>query len=227
LPIDKEQTMTLLPAIELETRPNPDSTVIWLHGLGADGNDFAPIVPELNLPAHLSVRFIFPHAPTMPVTINGGFIMPAWYDILETTIDRKVDIAGLMASADEINGFVDRELERGVASERIVIAGFSQGGAVAYQVALSYEKPLGGLLAMSSYFATADLIGYSEVNKAIPIRIQHGEFDPVVPEHLGRKATAQLIKNGYSASYQNYPMEHSVCPQQIRDISEWLKTILH
>jgi phospholipase/carboxylesterase len=219
--------MPLLPAIELETSPNPDSTVIWLHGLGADGNDFAPIVPELNLPADMSIRFIFPHAPTMPVTINGGFVMPAWYDILEMTIDRKVDIAGLMASADEINAFVDRELERGVASERIVLAGFSQGGAVAYQVALSYEKPLAGLLAMSSYFATADLIRYSEVNKTIPIRIQHGEFDPVVPEHLGRKATAQLIKNGYSASYQNYPMEHSVCPQQIRDISEWLKTILH
>jgi phospholipase/carboxylesterase len=227
LPIDKEQTMTLLPAIELETRPNPDSTVIWLHGLGADGNDFAPIVPELNLPAHLSVRFIFPHAPTMPVTINGGFIMPAWYDILETTIDRKVDITGLMASADEITAFVDRELERDVASGRIVLAGFSQGGAVAYQVALSYEKPLAGLLAMSSYFATADIIRYSEVNKTIPIRIQHGEFDPVVPEHLGRKATTQLIKNGYSVGYQNYPMEHSVCPQQIRDISEWLKTILH
>jgi phospholipase/carboxylesterase len=227
LPIDKEQTMTLLPAIELETRPNPDSTVIWLHGLGADGNDFAPIVPELNLPAHLSVRFIFPHAPTMPVTINGGFIMPAWYDILETTIDRKVDITGLMASADEITAFVDRELERDVASGRIVLAGFSQGGAVAYQVALSYEKPLAGLLAMSSYFATADIIRYSEVNKTIPIRIQHGEFDPVVPEHLGCKATTQLIKNGYSVGYQNYPMEHSVCPQQIRDISEWLKTILH
>jgi len=219
--------MPLLPAIELETSPNPDSTVIWLHGLGADGNDFAPIVPELNLPADMSIRFIFPHAPTMPVTINGGFIMPAWYDILEMTIDREVDIAGLMASADKINAFVDHEIKRGVASERIVIAGFSQGGAVAYQVALSYEKPLAGMLAMSSYFATADLIKYSEVNKTIPIRIQHGEFDPVVPEHLGRKATAQLIKNGYSAGYQNYPMEHSVCPQQIRDISEWLKTILH
>jgi phospholipase/carboxylesterase len=219
--------MTLLPAIELETSPNPDSTVIWLHGLGADGNDFAPIVPELNLPADMSIRFIFPHAPTMPVTINGGFVMPAWYDILEMTIDRKVDITGLMVSADKITAFVDRELERGIISEKIVIAGFSQGGAVAYQVALSCEKPLGGLLAMSSYFATADLIGYSEVNKGIPIRVQHGEYDPVVPEHLGRKATSQLIKNGYSVSYQNYPMEHSVCPQQIRDISEWLQTILH
>lgn len=219
--------MSFLPAIELETSPNPDSTVIWLHGLGADGNDFAPIVPELKLPADLSIRFIFPHAPAIPVTINGGFVMPAWYDILEMNIDRKVDLAGLTASAREINSFVSRELERGIDSKRIVIAGFSQGGAVAYQVALSHDKPLGGLLAMSTYFATADIIEHSEINKTIPLRIQHGEHDPVVPEQLGRKATTQLIKRGYSVSYQHYPMEHSVCPEQIQDISEWLQTILH
>lgn len=219
--------MPLLPAIELETSPNPDSTVIWLHGLGADGNDFAPIVPELQLPADMSVRFIFPHAPAIPVTVNGGFVMPAWYDILEMDIDRKVDMAGLMASARAIKTFVDRELDRGIDSKRIVIAGFSQGGAVAYQLALSYDKPLAGLLAMSTYFATADVIEYSEINKTIPLRVQHGEHDPVVPENLGRKATTQLIKQGYSVSYQNYPMEHSVCPEQIKDISEWLQTILH
>ncbi|NOR24214.1 MAG: carboxylesterase [Desulforhopalus sp.] len=219
--------MSLLPAIEFETSPQPDSTVIWLHGLGADGNDFAPIVPELRLPADLSIRFIFPHAPAMPVTINGGFVMPAWYDILEMNIDRKVDLEGLMASANEIEAFVSRELERGVDSKRIVIAGFSQGGAVAYQVALSHEKQLGGLLAMSSYFATADIIRYSEINKTIPIKIQHGEHDSVVPEELGRKATTQLIKQGYSVSYQNYPMEHSVCPEQIGVISQWLQAILH
>ena len=218
--------MPLLPAIELETSPTPDSTVIWLHGLGADGNDFAPIIPELKLPADLSIRFIFPHAPTMPVTINGGFVMPAWYDILEMNIDRKVDIDGLMASAKDINAFISRELERGIDSKRIVIAGFSQGGAVAYQVGLSHEKQLGGLLAMSSYFATGDIIKYSEINKTIPIKIQHGEHDPVVPEELGRKATTQLIKQGYSVSYQSYPMEHSVCPEQIGVISEWLQTIL-
>lgn len=218
--------MPLLPAIELETSTNPDSTVIWLHGLGADGNDFAPIVPELKLPADLAVRFIFPHAATIPVTVNGGFVMPAWYDILEMDIDRKVDIAGLMASAGEINAFVNREIDRGIDSKRIVIAGFSQGGAVAYQVALSHDKPLSGLLAMSSYFATADIIEYSEVNKTIPIKVQHGEHDPVVPEQLGRKATTLLIKQGYSVSYQNYPMVHSVCPEQINDISEWLQTIL-
>jgi len=218
--------MQLLPAIELETTPNPDSTVIWLHGLGADGNDFAPIVPELNLPADLAIRFIFPHAPTIPVTVNGGFVMPAWYDILEMDIDRKVDIGGLLTSADAINAFVDRELDRGIDSKRIIIAGFSQGGAVAYQVALSYGKPLGGLLAMSTYFATAESIAFSAVNKSIPIKIQHGAHDPVVPELLGRGAATRLTKQEYSVSYQNYPMEHSVCPEQIGDISAWLQAIL-
>ncbi len=218
--------MSLLPAIELETSPNPDSTVIWLHGLGADGNDFAPIIPELKLPAELAIRFIFPHAPTIPVTVNGGMVMPAWYDILAMEIDREIDIAGLMHSAQAINAFINRELERGIDSRKIVIAGFSQGGAVAYQVALSHEKPLGGLLAMSTYLATADTITYSEINKSIPIRVQHGVDDPVVPEHLGRKSTNQLIQQGYKVSYQSYPMEHSVCPEQIQDISEWLQSAL-
>ncbi len=218
--------MPLLPAIELETGPNPDITVIWLHGLGADGNDFAPIVPELKLPADLAIRFIFPHAPSIPVTVNGGYVMPAWFDILEMDIDRKIDTSGIMASAGEINRFIDRELGRGIDSRRIIIAGFSQGGAVAYQVVLSHKKSFGGLLAMSTYFATADMIEYREANKTIPIKIQHGEHDPVVPEILGRKATTLLIKKGYSVSYQSYPMEHSVCPQQIVDISDWLQTVL-
>lgn len=218
--------MTLLPAIELETADSPSSTVIWLHGLGADGNDFAPIVPELHLPPELAVRFIFPHAPKIPVTVNGGYVMPAWYDILEMDIDRKIDTSGLLASAQMINAFIERELERGIESEQIVIAGFSQGGAVAYQVALNHRRPLAGLLAMSTYLATPDSISFNEVNKTIPIKIQHGQFDPVVPETLGKKATTQLIKKGYSVSYQSYPMEHSVCPAQILDISQWLQTVL-
>jgi len=218
--------MKLLPAIEYETQPNPDASVIWLHGLGADGNDFAPIVPELRLPESLAIRFIFPHAPSIPVTVNGGFVMPAWYDILEMDIDRKVDTTQLMKSAAEIDGFVTRELKQNIQSKRIIIAGFSQGGAVAYQVALSHELPLAGLLAMSSYFATVDSINLSDSNKQIPIKIQHGTYDPVVPESLGQKATTQLIKLGYSVNYQNYPMEHAVCPQQISDISLWLQEIL-
>jgi len=218
--------MPLLPAIELETNTNPDCAVIWLHGLGADGNDFAPIVPELHLPADLSIRFIFPHAPSMPVTVNGGFVMPAWYDILEMEVGRKVDVAGIMASAEEIKKFIDRELERGIDSRKIVMAGFSQGGAVAYQVALSHKEPLAGLLAMSTYLATRDLLEYSEINQGIPIAIQHGIYDPVIPEQLGQKAAKSLTGQGYQVSYRNYPMEHAVCPEQIGDISEWLQTIL-
>jgi phospholipase/carboxylesterase len=218
--------MTLLPAIELETRPKPDSAVIWLHGLGADGNDFAPIVGQLRLPASAAIRFIFPHAPTMPVTVNGGFVMPAWYDILEMQIDRKVDQPGLLASVKAIGGFIDRELARGIAGKRLVIAGFSQGGAVAYHLALSHDTPLGGLLAMSTYLATADILLYGVANKKIPIMIQHGTDDPIVPETLGRKAAARLTQEGYQTSYQSYPMEHSVCPAQINDISKWLQAIL-
>lgn len=217
--------MALLPAIELETQPNPNSTVIWLHGLGADGNDFAPIVPELNLAADLAIRFIFPHAPTMPVTINGGFVMPAWYDIVAMEIDREIDVAGLMQSARAINDFIDREQKRGIDSTRIIMAGFSQGGAVAYEVALNAEQPLGGLLAMSTYLATKN-DDAGAIHKNMPIMIHHGLYDPVVPEQLGRKSMDHLSRQGFKAEYQTYPMEHAVCPEQIHDISQWLQAVL-
>jgi len=215
-----------LSAIEFETKERPEYCVIWLHGLGADGNDFAPIVPELNLPADKSIRFIFPHAPQIPVTVNGGMVMPAWYDILEMDIDRKVDIKGLLDSADAITALIERERERGIRSRAIILAGFSQGGAVVYQAALSYDKPLGGILAMSTYFATGDQVAYHEANRQVPIEIQHGLYDPVVPEMLGRQAKAELEKQGYCPNYRTYPMEHSVCPQQIRDISAWFGQVL-
>ena len=218
--------MTLLPTIEMETRPNPDSAVIWLHGLGADGNDFAPIVSQLRLPADMAIRFIFPNAPSMPVTVNGGFVMPAWYDVFEMQIDRKVDLPGILASVKAIGGFVDRELARGIASKRLVIAGFSQGGAIAYHLALGHTTPLGGLLAMSTYLATAENLTFSPANKEIPIAIHHGTFDKIVPESLGRKAAGRLKEKGYRVSYQSYPMEHSVCPEQIADISKWLQGVL-
>lgn len=215
--------MSLLPAIEQETRENPDASIIWLHGLGADGNDFAPIVPELNLPDELAVRFIFPHAPSIPVTVNGGFVMPAWYDIVEMEIDRRVDTQQLLLSANAINMFIDQEMERGVSSSRIIIAGFSQGGAVAYHVALSHEKPLCGLLVMSTYFATSEIVETSQANQSIPIEVHHGLQDPVVPEKLGRKAVEQLQEKGYDVNYRTYPMEHGVCASQIDDISDWLR----
>ncbi len=217
---------SLLPAIEQETRSNPDASVIWLHGLGADGHDFAPIVPELGLPTELAIRFIFPHAPAIPVTINNGYVMPAWFDILEMDIDRKVDATQLLVSAAAINQLIDRELERGINSRRIVLAGFSQGGAVAYQVCLSHLQPLGGLIAMSTYFATSDSIELSEVNRKLPIEIQHGSYDPVVPQALGIRAAEFLKDRGYTIAFRTYPMDHSVCPEQIAHISEALQRFL-
>ena len=218
--------MTLLPAIERETGSDPDAAIIWLHGLGADGNDFAPIVPALELPDELHVRFVFPHAPSIPVSINGGFVMPAWYDILEMEIDRRVDAEQLPISAERVSSLITRERERGISSERIIVAGFSQGGAVAYQCALSFSHQLGGILAMSSYFATADSLVPHAANRGIPIAIQHGVYDPVVPESLGRRAFEKLEELGYSVQYKNYPMEHAVCPEQINDISAWFQDCL-
>jgi phospholipase/carboxylesterase len=218
--------MDLLPAIEFDTAPAPEAAVIWLHGLGADGHDFAPIVPQLNLPEQLGIRFIFPHAPKIPVTINGGYVMPAWYDILEMQIDRQIDKVQLLASADSVSQFIEDQIARGIDSKRIILAGFSQGGAVAYQAGLSSTRPLAGLLTMSTYFATSDSITLSEANREIPIEIHHGSFDPVVPEHLGRKAERFLIAKGYQVQYRTYPMEHSVCPRQIGDIASWIKSVL-
>lgn len=218
--------MNLLPSIEQETRPNPDATVIWLHGLGADGYDFAPIVPELNLPESLAIRFIFPHAPSIPVTVNNGFVMPAWFDIMEMEIDRKVDAKQLLVSASAISRYIDREQERGIDSRRIVLAGFSQGGAVAYQVCLSYPRPLGGLIAMSTYFATSESIELNQANQELPIEIHHGLYDPVVPQVLGIRAADFLRNRGYAVNFRTYPMDHSVCPQQIGQISEALQRFL-
>ena len=218
--------MVLLPAIERETRSNPDASVLWLHGLGADGHDFAPIIPELDLPQNLGIRFIFPHAPSIPVTVNNGYVMPAWFDILEMDIDRKVDIAQLLVSATAINRLIDRELERGVDSRRIILAGFSQGGAVAYQVSLSHAQPLGGLIAMSTYFATSETIELSPINQMMPVEIHHGLYDPVVPQALGLRAAEFLKERGYAVAYRPYPMDHSVCPQQIKDISAALQRFL-
>lgn len=218
--------MSYLSCVEVETKAAVDAAVIWLHGLGANGHDFEPIVPELNLPEELGVRFIFPHAPSIPVTVNGGYIMPAWYDILEMNIDRKVDTEQLQHSALAVRDLLDREIERGIPSQRIIIAGFSQGGAVGYELALSYPKPLAGFLGMSTYFATADTIALSQANEGIPILLCHGRQDPVVPETLGQQAYQTLITKGYEPEYKTYAMEHSVCLEEIVDVSKWLQTRL-
>ncbi|PUA30344.1 MAG: carboxylesterase [Cellvibrio sp. 79] len=217
--------MSYLPCVEVENNPGAPVTasVIWLHGLGADGHDFAPLVPELHLPESLSIRFIFPHAPQIPVTVNGGYIMPAWYDILEMSLDRKVDELQLTASAQAVHELIKRELERGVANERIILAGFSQGGAVVYQAGYTFDQSLGGLLVLSSYFATSNGIVINEANKNTPILIQHGTHDPIVAPVLGERAF-QFVKNfNANVNYETYAMEHTLCSEQVMSISRWLQ----
>ena len=211
--------MPLLPCIDIEPKSTDDATVILLHGLGADGNDFVRVVSEFRLPPTMAVRFVFPNAPAIPVTINGGFVMPAWYDITEANIDRKIDTTQLIDSAEQIRLLIDREIDRGIASNRIVIAGFSQGGAVAHQAALTYMQPLAGLLSMSSYFATHETITPNSANKGLPVFICHGSQDPVVPERMGRNARETLAAMGYEAQYSSYPMDHAVCAQEITGLS--------
>ena len=215
-----------LSCIEVLTAKEPTAAIIWLHGLGADGRDFEAIVPQLMLDPSLAIRFIFPNAPKIPVTVNGGMVMPAWYDILDMSIDRKVDTKQLEQSADEVIALVEQEIARGIPSERIILAGFSQGGAVVYQAALSYKKSLAGLLAMSTYFATANTISFDNNNANLPIMIMHGSQDPVVPEALGQSANKLLTDKKYQCQYKNYPMPHSVCAEQVNDISAFINAAL-
>ncbi len=218
--------MPYLPCVETELNSPAKAAVIWLHGLGANGHDFEPIIPELDLPANLAIRFVFPHAPSIPVTVNGGYVMPAWYDILEMDFERKIDEQQLKQSVRAIKALIDREIERGIKSEDILLIGFSQGGAVAYEAALTYDKPLAGLLALSTYFATHKSIALSPANKNLPIRIFHGMADPVVPEQLGQNAYKALLELGFEPQYKRYPMEHEVCAEEIADISQWVQSCL-
>ncbi|WP_201528147.1 alpha/beta hydrolase [Psychrobacter frigidicola] len=218
-----------LDCVVVEHNPNQKTinrSVIWLHGLGASGHDFEPVVPQLGLANDMAVRFLFPNAPQRPVTVNGGMIMPAWYDIFEMSLERKVDIAQIEESTQQIHDLITREIERGVAPEHIVIAGFSQGGAVAYHVALGYPQRLAGLMALSTYLATNDNLDYSTANKDMPILIEHGSHDPVVPVILGEQAQQLLASKGYNVDYRTYPMAHQVCMPQIQGIGEWLNKVL-
>jgi phospholipase/carboxylesterase len=220
--------MEYLPCIEILNQPQSPvaASVIWLHGLGADGNDFAPLVPELRLPRDLSVRFIFPHAPKIPVTINAGYVMPAWYDILEMNLERKVDEKQLIASAESVQQLIEREIARGISSEKIILVGFSQGGAVAYHAGLTYEKSLAGLLILSSYFATHASAPIHPANQQVPILIQHGSRDPIVHEALGQRAYRYLQDRGCNVSYESYAMEHTVCMEQIESMARWIQLVL-
>ncbi len=219
-----ELLMNYLPCVEIEVGASPVSaSVIWLHGLGAGGHDFVPLVPELNLPDSMAVRFIFPHAPERSVTVNGGYVMPAWYDILEMNLERKIDEPQLLVSAEGIQALIEREVTRGINTGRIILAGFSQGGAVVYQAGLSFTKPLAGLLIMSSYCATQASLQINAANAATPIVIQHGSQDGVVPEVLGQRAYRFLCDHGCKVTYESYAMEHSLCAEQVLSISRWLQ----
>ncbi|PTQ90016.1 alpha/beta hydrolase [Agitococcus lubricus] len=218
--------MMELHPIEINPATPATAAVIWLHGLGASGDDFVPIIPELKLPKTLAIRFIFPQAPQIAVTINGGYIMPAWYDITAMNLEREIDESQLLASSDAIKQLIDREVTRGIPSERIFLAGFSQGGAVAYHTALTYHRPLGGLLALSTYFATHKHIVIHPANQHLPIAIFHGIYDSVVNELLGNQALHYLRNQGYQPYYRSYEMEHEVCLEEVMDISNWLQARL-
>ena len=214
--------ITYLPCVEVEPTVEATASVIWLHGLGSNGHDFEALLPELQLPADMPIRFIFPHAASIPVTINGGVVMPAWYDIISLDVARKLNVEQLIDSAQSVIDLVEREISRGIASERIILAGFSQGGAVVYHAALSYSKPLAGLLTLSTYFPTANIIQYSESNRQLPIEIMHGRYDPVVVPKLGEMARDDLIVAGYQPQWRTYSMEHQVCMPEIQDIAQWI-----
>ena len=214
-----------LPAIEVLTGSQPEYSVIWLHGLGADGSDFEPVVPELGLHGQPAFRFIFPHAPEIPVTCNGGYIMPAWYDIisLEST-RREVDENGIIHSRAAIRRLIARENGRGIPSERIFLAGFSQGGAIAYTTALTHPEKLAGVIALSTYIPSAGLLTaeMSLENQNIPIFAGHGTLDDVVSIQLGVAARDMLLAQGFKVDWHDYPMPHSVCLEEVHDIGRWL-----
>jgi len=214
--------------VVLEPATTADAAVIWLHGLGADGYDFVPIVDELRLPPTLAVRFIFPHARPRPVTINNGFVMRAWYDITGLGPDRKEDDAGIRESAGVVNGYIEQQNARGVATERIVIAGFSQGGAIALQASLRYPERLGGVMALSTYLPLRESVAAeaSRANEDLPILMCHGLRDPMIAAAIGKASRDQLVSLGYTVEWQSYPMEHQVCMEEVHDISRWLQVRL-
>jgi phospholipase/carboxylesterase len=221
----------LLETIEIETGANPTAAVIWMHGLGADGNDFVPIVQQLSLGEKASVRFVFPHAPMRAVTINNGYVMRAWYDVAFGDLEgksRKPDEQGVRDSEAQIGALIGRETKRGVAADSIVLAGFSQGGAMALQTGLRYPQKLAGIMALSTYLPLAAVLPQeaSPANKKTPIFMAHGIFDPVVAHVMGTTSRVTLSGLGYNLEWHEYPMQHSVCAEEVADIGAWLRRVL-
>jgi phospholipase/carboxylesterase len=220
--------MNELETIEIETGSAPSATVVGLHGLGADGNDFVPVVKELRLPSQFRVRFVFPHAPMMPVTINNGYVMRAWYDVTFDGLDRRPDARGIVASQTAIEALLAREKARGIASDRIVLAGFSQGGAITLQAGLRHGESLAGLMVLSSYLPLPETLAAeaAPANAQTPIFMAHGTDDPVINIELARRSRALLAEQGYRMEWHEYPMPHSVCLEEIGEISRWLQQVL-
>lgn len=222
----------LLERIELESAPNPTAAIIWLHGLGASGDDFAAIVPELDLTGCPAIRFVFPHAPVMPVTLNGGYVMPAWYDIFGTELGagavKREDAAGIAASRQAIEALIANEVAQGIAPSKIVIAGFSQGCAVALHTGLRHPAKLAGIMALSGYLPLADTLAAerSAANASTPIFMAHGTQDPVVMLSRAQDSHTLLARLGYPVQWHTYPMPHSVHPQEVADIGAFLRQVL-
>lgn len=214
----------LLDAVELQTGPQPSWSVLWLHGLGADGNDFAPIVPELVRPGWPALRFVFPHAPVRPVTINNGLRMRAWYDIAGMDFATRADAAGVEQSIGQVEALLAREGERGIAPSNVLLAGFSQGGAITLAAGVRRRVPLAGLIALSTYLPGADQLAdfATEAAKAQPIFMGHGTSDPVVLPAFGRRSAQALKAAGFQVDWHDYPMAHSVSAEEVRDLGDWM-----
>lgn len=221
-------TDQVLETVEIEPSTPATAAVIWLHGLGADGNDFAPIIPALKLPNDLAIRFIFPHAPIQPVTLNGGMAMRSWYDIKSLSIADREDADGVRESEQEVIKLIKRENARGIPTNKIVLAGFSQGGAVVLHTGTRYPEALAGIMALSTYLPVRDALPTekSAVNQNIPIMMAHGSMDPVVVPQLGNISRDLLEAEGYKVKFHSYPMQHEVCFDEVQDIRAWLIEIL-
>ncbi len=218
----------LLPAIEIETAPNPTAAVIWMHGLGDDGTGWSQVVPSLGIPPSLAVRFLFPHAPMMPVSINNGYVMRAWYDVRDADLHARADLPGTRSSQAQVEALVDRERARGVADGRIVLAGFSQGGAIALYAGLRHPARLAGIVALSTYLIDAPSLAAeaAPANRDVPILMAHGTFDPVVRLAWAEASRAALVAGGWNVEWHTYPMEHSAVLEEIAAVGAFLRRVL-
>ena len=220
--------LELLPCVEIEPEGEAQSAVIWLHGLGADGHDFEPIVPLLGVNPELGTRFVFPHAPAIPVTLNGGMVMPAWYDIVALDLDQRGDAEGIRAAAYRVSSLIAGEEQRGIPSNRIVLAGFSQGGAIALYLGLRFKRTLAGIMGLSTYLVLDNTVEEERSlgNRQTPVFLAHGQQDPMVPVPGGRLARDRMTQLGHRVEWHEYPMQHEVCPEEMTHIGAWLNRVL-